>query len=1068
MPSPDRRLQYLIAGTVALLVALIVGLVTFALVQQRQALVQRVEQTAQDLVRVTEEHARGSIDAVDVTLSSVARALQILPGRGNARDPEIHALLRANLTNLPHVRAIWILDADGQMIHDSDNLPGQYNLSERAYFRVHRDSAELGMYLDPPILSRLGVWTLAASRRINRGDGSFAGIVAAAIEPQYFEQFYGSLSVGSGGSLSVLRLDGTLIVRSPAAAARQGKVSMPPPPFVALLDREPVGTYRMRSAVDGIERVYAYRRVAGRPLVLLVGLDEAEHLADWRHAAIATGAAALAFTGLLAWLGWLVLRELARRSALNQALSDSAQRLQLAASAGRIGLWDWDLGTQRVHYSAEWKRQLGCADDDVGDSFEEWRSRIHPDDLDRALRTLGDYQQQHGPDYRSELRLRHRSGSYRHILSRATLVLDDHGQALRMMGTHVDVTERKAAESALRDSEARFRATFEQAAVGVALVGLDGRWLRINQRLCDIVGYSAAELELLRYQDITHADDLGADLGLVQRLLAGEMNTYSLEKRYLRKSGEAVWIQLVVSLVRGDDGAPSYFISVVSDIDDRRRAEAALAQARSRLQGILDSAMDAIVSIDDEQRIVLFNPAAERMFGWTAAQLQGQSIDRLLPLAARDRHAEHIRHFAADGKTSRPMGVKGALGALSGLRADGSEFPIEASISQLTQEGRRFLTVILRDTTERMRADAALRDAAARYRQLFEANPHPMWIRDAKSLACLLVNDSALRHFGYSRDEFMVLSVEDLLAPGLAPRLRAALAATSLHGNPPQLWQLRVKSGAIIEAEVSWQALDIDGRPAWVAMAHDVTEQRRATQQVLDSREALRALLQRLQFAQEEERTRIAREVHDELGQQLTGLKMDLRWIERRLSDSGLPVPLVPVLDRVVAASALTDMTIATVQRLASELRPGVLDQLGLPAALAQRARQLQQRTGIACDFVCDDAVPDLAPALANELYYICQEALTNVTRHAQAQQVIVRLRLSPRGDAVLMEVEDDGVGTDLAAQFRADSLGLLGMRERALQCGGSVRLEAVVPQGLRVIVEVPLAASEPHSKNGP
>ena len=147
-----------------------------------------------------------------------------------------------------------------------------------------------------------------------------------------------------------------------------------------------------------------------------------------------------------------------------------------------------------------------------------------------------------------------------------------------------EITERKLAERALAESEKAFRASFYQAAVGMAQVAPDGRWLRVNQRLCDIVGYPPQELLLCSFQDITHPDDLDADLGLVQRLLAGEIDCYTMEKRYLCKDGSLVWVDLTVSLVRGGSGAPAYFVSVVEDITERKRSGESLRRLNEELE----------------------------------------------------------------------------------------------------------------------------------------------------------------------------------------------------------------------------------------------------------------------------------------------------------------------------------------------------------------------------------------------------------------------------------------------------------------------------------------------------
>ena len=270
---------------------------------------------------------------------------------------------------------------------------------------------------------------------------------------------------------------------------------------------------------------------------------------------------------------------------------------------------------------------------------------------------------------------------------------------------------------ALHNSEERFRATFEQAAVGIAHAGLQGQCLQVNQKLCDIVGYTRAELLGRTFQAITYPDDLDADLAYAGRMLAGEIQTYSMEKRYIRKDDTLVWINLTVSLVRESSGEPKYFISVVEDISDRKRAEAAQNEAAERLGGIVGSAMDAIVSIDEARNIVLFNAAAEQMFRCSASATIGQSIDQFVPVHLRDRHVTHVQTFGAIGATRRTMR---SLGTLTAVRADGEEFPIEATISQIVVAGQKTYTVIVRDITERKRVEVALLESEERLRAVTE------------------------------------------------------------------------------------------------------------------------------------------------------------------------------------------------------------------------------------------------------------------------------------------------------------------------------------------------------------
>jgi signal transduction histidine kinase len=243
-----------------------------------------------------------------------------------------------------------------------------------------------------------------------------------------------------------------------------------------------------------------------------------------------------------------------------------------------------------------------------------------------------------------------------------------------------------------------------------------------------------------------------------------------------------------------------------------------------------------------------------------------------------------------------------------------------------------------------------------------------------------------------------------------------------------------------------------------VGIGHDVTDRDQAEARLRKSREQLRALAGRLQSVREDEQARMARDLHDELGQLLTGLKMDLRWLERRLSDLPASDAISPLVDRVVAASELADQTVASVQRIAAELRPGALDRLGLGPALRQEVRRFQERTGILCEGSIDEAAPEPPPEVATALYRICQEALTNVSRHAGATRVVVALSAEPPG--LVLSVEDDGRGFEVGpAALGPEALGLLGMTERATLLGGEVGFTRRAGGGTVVTARVPLSA---------
>jgi signal transduction histidine kinase len=328
----DRRVRITIVAVTALLVLVILAVLFLSVLQRRQEILFAAERTAQNLAQVIEEQTKGSIAAVEAALTATATAMRLLPAKGERRKAVIHDLLLENVRKLPFLRAIWILDARGDMIHDSESLPGRYNLSDREYFRVHRDNPAYGLYVDRPLRSRLGVWFIGISRRIDNPDGSFAGVIVAALEPKYLQRFYESIDVGKEGAVALMQPDGTLMVRAPAREDKIGAKLDPLPEFVGKLPRAAAGSGRVVSVIDGVTRIYTYRHVAGKPLVVLVGLGETESLAGWRAIARAHVLASLAFVLIISWLSYLVLRELHSRSALSRALAlDIAARKQTEA-----------------------------------------------------------------------------------------------------------------------------------------------------------------------------------------------------------------------------------------------------------------------------------------------------------------------------------------------------------------------------------------------------------------------------------------------------------------------------------------------------------------------------------------------------------------------------------------------------------------------------------------------------------------------------------------------------------------------------------------------------------------
>ena len=382
---------------------------------------------------------------------------------------------------------------------------------------------------------------------------------------------------------------------------------------------------------------------------------------------------------------------------------------------------------------------------------------------------------------------------------------------------------------------------------------------------------------------------------------------------------------LLISVVFGIVAALLLFWSAVTMLRLRAAATAAAAQARSRAQqdearlaGIIGSAMEAIIVVDEAQFVVLFNPMAEKLFGRISGETLGTPLAALIPERYRTVHHDHVERFGQTGVTERQMGKQLRLFA---LRADGVEFPIEASISHTRDADGKLYTVMLRDITERVRVDDELRA----------------------------------------------------------------------------------------------------------------------------SREELQQLSRGIQAAREQEKTRIARELHDDLGQQLTALKMDVTILEDELQAN---TDRTLLLSHLRGMYGLLDTTVASVRRIAADLRPVMLDDLGLAPAVEWLINDFSNRYRIRVVAQIAAEAIDFRPDAGTAVFRIIQEGLTNVARHASASEV--RLEIFRQERDCVVRIADNGQGAPHTASRPLNSFGLLGVRERVRLLGGEVRIDTAPGRGFR------------------
>jgi PAS domain S-box-containing protein len=509
---------------------------------------------------------------------------------------------------------------------------------------------------------------------------------------------------------------------------------------------------------------------------------------------------------------------------------------------------------------------------------------------------------------------------------------------------------------------------------------------------------------------------------------------------------------LVAAAAAGGAVVTVTMLLLYGQVRQQRAAHVALQDVEARVSGIVESAMDPIVTVDEQQRILVFNAAAERVFRWPRAAVLGEPLDKLLPERFRRGHRAHIERFGRTGATSRRMGGQNVLLA---LRADGEEFPIEASISQHSEGGRKLFTVILRDISERLRAESQLERSEARLRRILDSAMDAIITID-ESQHVVMFNAAAEAMFGCPQAEALGAPLNWFVPE----RFRGAHAAhVHAFGEGSivsrRMGALRIVTGLRrsgeefpLDASIS-QLSGRDGK-FYTVILRDVSARVRAEEALRRSKEELHELASAAHRAREQEKSRIARELHDELGQALTALQMDVAWCREKMSPGQDGMAM-----RLERMEGLLESTVAATRRIAADLRPLMLDDLGLLPALEWLVENFTQHTGVPCALAVSNGELELPDVQATAVFRSIQESLTNIAKHARASRVDVAIE---HADSQLtVSVRDDGVGFAPQDSRKPNSFGLLGLRERAALLGGEATVTSAPGRGTQVEVRFPV-----------
>ena len=623
-----------------------------------------------------------------------------------------------------------------------------------------------------------------------------------------------------------------------------------------------------------------------------------------------------------------------------------------------------------------------------------------------------------------------------------------------------EISDRKQSEVEL--SLAHQRLSYHVENTPLAVIEWDKELFikRWSKRAEEVFGWKASEALGINLYDpdfpIIYEEDAQAVEEIAAHLMKGTVNrNLSLNRNYT-KDGNVIYCEWYNSVLRDEDGNIITILSLVHDVTERKQAEEHLKQSESQLAEAQHLARVGSWNWDLQSNTLNWSDELYRISG----------VD---PLVYNPVYEEFVMEFAhpedralvrgvieSSLKTQKPFSFSYRI-----LRPDSEERVIHARGNIVSNEHGNPIRIFgtAQDVTERKQAEEALRRAEQKYRDIFE-NAGEGIFQSTPGGRYIAVNPTLARMYRFASPEELIHNRQDIsrqvyVDPTRREEFKRQVEEQgAVRGFEHEVYR---KDGSRLWISVNARAVkDAQGAIQYYeGTAQDITERKAAEEQLKASSEQLRALSASLQSAREEEGARIGREIHDELGAALTSLRWDLESVDKAISQAGDQSQFQLLRERIESMIRLTDTTIGAVRRISAELRPSVLDDLGLVAAIEWQAEQFQVRTGIICRCDCSLENLDLSREQSTAVFRILQEALTNILRHAQATSVDITTK-AEAGEFVLAII-DNGRGISENEKSGSQSLGLLGMQERAHLIGGKINITGVEGEGTVITVRVPI-----------
>ena len=765
-----------------------------------------------------------------------------------------------------------------------------------------------------------------------------------------------------------------------------------------------------------------------------------------RRSRLRVGLAAFAGSVFLAACGLMIgqillARSTAQRRRAEEELHASNSRFETLCEQAPVGIYETDADGRCIYTNRMWTTISGVtASASLGHG---WMQVLHPDD--RATVFEGwQAAVQRGTSW--EYRLLNAQGQTRWIRAVGGPLYSESGVLTGYVGTLEDVTERKLAVHALKDSEALNRAVLNSLPANIAVLKADGKIQAINEawrRFAQangapppgLVDTGTNYLEVCKRAALEGSDDSQRALAGIQDVLTGRRPSF--EMQYLCHSPEMRWFHMVVTPLAGAMGGA---VIAHVDITQRKRAE-------QRFRLVVEAAPSGMVMVDRDGKIVLVNSRTEKLFGYERKELLGESIETLVPESLRGKHAGlRMEYFARP--SARAMGIGQDLYA---RRKDGTQFPVEIGLNPIETETGTWVLSSITDITERRRAE----QERQKFVSLADRSLEFIGMCDL-DFRWFYVNPAGLRLVGLGNlEEACQIKVQDYFFLEDQPFITHEFFPRVVRDGQGQVETRfrHFKTGEAIWIIYNvFSICDAQGATAgWATVSVNITERRQAERALRESRQELRALAGRLIHAEEEERKRMSRELHDDLTQKLALLAFDT---------ASLVLAPPPALEEMKGSLRSLQTRIVQlaegVRQISHQLHPAILEDLGLTAALSELCEEFSTREGVEVVFEKEDMPKNLPVDVATCLYRVAQEALHNVSKHAHATEVRLKISGSPEGFHLC--IYDTGVGFDSQTDLFQRGLGIVSMKERVRLVQGEFSIHSQPGRGTEVKVFVPLS----------